>query len=65
MGVPKTFKFYIRNRRKLFAAASTHRRRKSARTRFFANKHLQVKNQNLFFEFFFDNPTGEAFMYIM
>ena len=49
----RSFKFHIRNRRKLFAAASTRRRRKSASTRFFANKRLQVKNRNLFFEFFF------------
>ena len=48
----RSFKFHIRNRRKLFAAASTRRRRKSASTRFFANKRLQVKNRNLFFEFF-------------
>ncbi len=48
-----------------YSKHSTRRWRKSARTRFFANKRLQVKNRNLFFDFFFDNPTGEAFMYIM
>ncbi len=44
----RPFKFHIRNRRKLFAAASTCCRRKSARTGFFADKSFQVKNQNYY-----------------
>ena len=36
----------------MFAAASTCRRRKSASIQFFANKSLQVRNQNLFYKFF-------------
>ena len=48
----RPFKFHIRNRRNLFVAAFTRRRRKSASTRFFAKKSLKVKNWNLFFKFF-------------
>ncbi len=40
----RPFIFHIRNRRKLFVAASTRRRRKSASTQFFAKKSLKVKN---------------------
>ena len=44
----RPFKFHMQNRCKLFAAASTCCRRKSARTGFFADKSLQVKNQNYY-----------------
>ncbi len=60
----RPLKFHIRNRRKLFVAASTCRRRKSASTRFFAKK-LKSQKLELIFRICFDNPTGEAFMYIM
>ncbi len=40
----RPFIFHIRNRSKLFVAASTRRRRKSVSTRFFAKKSLKVKN---------------------
>jgi hypothetical protein len=40
----RPFIFHIRNQRKLFVAASTRRRRKSASTRFFAKKSLKNKN---------------------
>ena len=46
------FKFHIRNRRNLFVASSTGRRRKSASTRFFSKKGLKVKIQNKFSRFF-------------
>ncbi len=61
----RPFKFHIRNWRKMFVAASTRRWRKSVSTQFFAKKKLKSQKLKLIFRIFFDNPTGEVFMYIM
>ncbi len=49
----RPIKFHIRNRRKLFAAASTCRRRKFARTRFFCKQKLISQKTKIYFTIFF------------